>query len=187
MYGKDYRYAAQRLNGSIVRRGSYPVEVMDVGHQGEVHARTIVTHKDRMFKLDELDLSSPELGMVNTMRGPVYLARIPKRDDWRQGLRRANVGKLWGQRVEVDSKLIYKCIRGKYPEILSAINDSEMEGLRIAFHRHWALEVVGKRVELYYKWYGKAGSMRLDCKDVRLKNNEAFQFKHLKEALLEVL
>lgn len=187
MYDKDYRYASQRLNGSIVRKGTYPIEVMEVDHHGTVHARTIVTNKVREFKLEELDLNSPPLGMVNTYRGPIYLARVPKRDDWRQGLRKANVTKLWGQRVEVDSKLIYKCIRGQYPEIVSAIADSQIEGLRIAFHRHWALEVLDNRVYLYYKWYGKAGSMRLDCKDVRLQNTPAFQFKQLKEALMEVL
>ena len=188
MYGTDYEYASSRLNGTIIRKGKRPYLVREVSRDGTAHVETIINGNSREFKLSELDVSTPELGMVNCGRGRVcYLARVPRRDDWRQGLRKRTVSVLGGEKVKVDNKLIYKAILGRYPSLSEAISDSMDEGAHIAFHRHWSLYYRNDVLELHYKWYGKAGTMSSDCQDIKLVSTNKYQFEHLIQALREVL
>ena len=189
MYGNDYRYANTRLNGTIVRRGDHPVMIKHIENDGTVHCETVITRRDRMCEFSELDLSSPELGMVNTKGKVIYLARCPKRDDWRQGLRRNNLKILMGGALEITDKLIYRAIRGRYPTLEDAIADSMEDGIPVAFHRHWAVSYDHRRrrVDLLYKWYGKAGTMDTEGGDWKLVDNESFQFSNLIEALGEAI
>lgn len=191
MYGKDYRYASTRLNGTIVRRKDkcgHPVVVNHIGRDGTVSCETVITRRERTCTLDDLDLSSPELGMVNTKGNIAYLARCPKRNDWRQGLRRNNVKVMYGQ-AEVTDKLIYRAIRGRYPSLQDAISEAMEDGVKIAFHRHWAVSYDNRsrRIVLFYKWYGKAGTMDEDGGDWNLRDSREFKFSNLVEALGEAI
>lgn len=187
MYGNDYTYANSRLNGTIVRRGDNPVVVTGIGRDGTVHYETVITRRERTCNLKELDVSSPELGMVNGRDGLLYLSRCPKRDDWRQGLRRNNIAILWGKHLAIDNRLIYRAIRGRYPSFEGAIEQSMEEGISVAFHRHWAVKYSDrtKRINLLYKWYDVAGSVDIEGRDLELNDNERFQFSHLVEAFEE--
>ena len=187
MYGKDYRYASTRLTGTILCRGSNPLMIREVGPDMMVVAETVITKKIRTFPMSELSLRSPDLGMVNTGRGVAYLARKPMRNDWRQGVRRNNISDLTGS-SEVTDKLIYRAIKGRFPSLVDAIDDTMSSGVAVAFHRHWAVRYNERlRVfQLVYKWHGVAGNIAEDTHEVSLRDN-GYLFTHLKEALEDVI
>ena len=188
MYDKDYEYANSRLEGTIVRNGKQPVKVLCVNANGTVHAETVITAKRKEFHLDELDLSSPPLGMPNTASGAVYLARKPMRRDCRQGLRSNNITCL-NKRIEITSRLIYGAILGRYPTLALAIDDCMTKGISVAFHREWSVswDERKREVVLNYKWHKNAGVIDPDTNMYELKDGEDYLFTHLHEALDEVI
>lgn len=189
MYGDDYGYANSRLTGTIVRRGKHPVTVLGVNNDGTVVAQTVITKKDRICKLTDLNLASPELGMVNTPNGAVYMARKPMRRDWRQGVRRSSVTILSGNVAEITDKLIYRAIRGRFPSLEDAIEDTMVGDISVAFHRHWSVKYDARRrvVKLIYKWYGIAGTIDPETLEVNLQDSDTYLFTHLNQALGEVI
>ncbi len=187
MYKNDYGYAATRLNGTIICRNGLPLQVREVARDGTVYCQTIITERPREFPLREFDLSTPELGFINHKGSIHYLARVPKRDDWRQGLRTNSVKDML-ERSRMTNGMIYKGVRGKFPSFEEAVELSLTEGGLVAFSRHWALQANGVGAcDLYYKWYGKAGKCSYEGSDVRLEPSESYQFQHLRESLEEVL
>ena len=187
MYANDYEYAATRLNGTIICRNGMPLQVLEVMRDGNVICQTIITERRREFPLKDFDLSTPELGFINHKGGIHYLARVPKRDDWRQGLRTNSVKDML-DKSRMSNSMIYKGIRGKFPTFEEAVELSLMEGHKVAFSRHWALRANHERgCSLFYKWYGEAGRCSYEGTDVQLEPGEAYQFQHLRESLEEVL
>lgn len=186
MYGKDYSYASSRLCGTIVRHKGNPVMVESISYTGHATVSTVVTHKQYETHLDELDVSCPEMGMLNTLGRLKYVVRMPMRRDWKQGVRRNNVKDiLHGTRLT--DKEIYRVIRGNYPSYAEAICKTMEEDYPVAFHRHWAVSLDGDRLKLLYKWYGTAGYADEDGTNIQLRNRDTFQFKNLEQALLEAI
>jgi len=188
MYKEDWGYANSRLAGTIVRKGSQPISIIGVNGDGTVQAQTVITKREKLVHMSELNLASPPLGMVNTPNGAVYVARKPMRNDWRQGLRRGNIAILSG-RADVTDRLIYRTIRGKFPKLHVAIEDCMEQDLSVAFHRHWAVrwDERTRTVKLKYKWFGFAGTIDVDTHQVNLQDSDEYMFSHLQQALEEVL
>lgn len=113
----------------------------------------ISNHQTGVCKLSELSLNSPALGMANLNGNVCYVSRIPKREDWRQGLRRNNLSlKFLGPDFHMriyDLNNIFKSLnktrKGKLPSFIEA--SSARDDKARAFHREW---VVWNN-ELFYK------------------------------------
>lgn len=189
MYDKDYEYAHSRLVNTIVRNGKHPVLVKAVRGDGSVITETIITERRRECALEDLDLSSPPLGYINTPRGVQYIARKPMRRDWRQGLRSNNMVVLGGRRSEVTPRMIYAAIRGVYPTLAEAMERSMIDGISVAFSREWAVlfDYDEKAMYLRYKWHGVAGVIDTDSQEVRLRDGDAYLFTNLAESLQDAI
>lgn len=150
----DAEYARSRIEETLVRLDGEPVYVHQVTQ--ELIAR--VTHPLRFdgvvsdVKLGDLTLESPKLGWVNTEGGAAYVSRIPKREDWRQGVRRNNLTTLTGRDIRgLDTRDIARCIKGTYPRLQDVV---KQRGL-VAWSREWAVE----NGLLHYKHYGVVGKL----------------------------
>ena len=79
-------YANSRLNDSYVRdEEGKVVKVLRVDEDFKTIVQDGVTLKERWTTLDKLDLKPMPLGYINFDQ-PQFLSRMPRRDDWRQGL-----------------------------------------------------------------------------------------------------
>lgn len=184
MYGTDYAYAQTRIQGTIVRLlDGTPVYVLSVGN-GPCSVLDI-RHGLRNFDeavnvdLDDLDLRPVNLGYVNdpvdghTSINAEYYIRIPKRRDWKQGLRGENCkGSGHGWR-HLSMKSLRKTILGDFPSFNQALAKAKKHGIIVAWHRHWATD--GHTV--YYRNNESVGSV--EGKSVSLEPRN----KYLTEAL----
>lgn len=154
MYGDDWDYAGSRLNGSIVAKGKDPMLIMEVGRMGVV-GHNLRTGDAENCKLSDLDVKPFKLGYLNFRGGVGYLARIPKRQDWRQGLRRGNCSFT---HMTVDTRFdpssrefclsLSKTVSLEYPSYEASYKKAINRGVAVAFHRHWAISSDGN---LLYK------------------------------------
>lgn len=158
MYGKDYNYAESRLSDSIVRiaKTNEPVLVESVDMDtGSVRCHVLRDGTLTFVELDDLNFKPVPLGWCNMRLGATYLARIPKRRDWRQGIRAET---CFSSRVEyrrIPHEDLSKCIRGEYPAF-KELNAKPWGGRLIAWSRKWASN--GLRV--YYGNLGAVGELR---------------------------
>lgn len=152
MYGDDWEYAATRLHGTLVRlKDGSPVTVLDVEGCDEVVVRGITSRKNSTVRLDDLDCTPVPLGFVNNRNGATFLSRVPKRRDWRQGMRRENTSRIgYGETSSVGIK---RTIEGKYPRLSAAI---KRKSPLTAWHRHWAVSNTG---QVFYKTRGVVGKV----------------------------
>lgn len=127
MYKDDYQYAATRLIGTIVKYGGEPVEVVDF-ENGTVSIKNLVSDMCTEVDLSSLDLTPVKLGYVDIDGRIVYVARVPKREDWRQGLRNNNIN------LNLEKEWIVRCILGKYEPF-----KSQSEKDSFCWHRDWAV------------------------------------------------
>jgi hypothetical protein len=181
MYGKDYRYAMSRLEGTIVTlsKGNIPVIVNAIDGAGRCSITKIDDGLKTVADLADLDLKPVKLGFVNYRGKAVFVARIPKRGDYRQGLRRENSTSFNGLGYPPTSAMS-NAIQNQYPSFDTAFKTSSKgDAYSCAWHRHWGI-AGGSR--LIYKGYGVVGSIHKD-KSFTLNGN----FSHLKEYLSEVL
>ena len=85
---KDVEYASERISGSVVRHNDVPVYVEHISGGGMAHIRKLASDKGfHEVDYEELDMTPVPLGFVNTIYGVSFARRVPKRRDWRQGLR----------------------------------------------------------------------------------------------------
>lgn len=98
MYTDNQEYAAMRLENTIVRdrEQGILVSVLHVGEGEDGLWATVCKVQggeidNYNISLDDLDLSSPPLGNVDYQGHTYFVSRIPKRNDWRQGLRKENL------------------------------------------------------------------------------------------------
>lgn len=154
MYGKDYDYAASRLIDSVVRlvESGEPVIVEDISvRTGETFVTRLRDNAYFSVALDDLDVKPVPLGWCNTRYGGTYLMRIPKRRDWKQGLRR---GTCFSSKVRYDNiprADLAACILGKYPTITSLL--AKLPRVVVGWSRRWAL----CQDELYFTNLGCVG------------------------------
>lgn len=184
MYQGDWRYARTRLNGSIVSLKQTPVYVMDVGLRG-AQCIEMTSGREVFCELDSLDVSPIKLGFLNTPNGITYMSRVPKRNDWRQGLRRGNTGFTYNPNLlsidpedRVFSRSLRDVIKGKYPQFRSALTYVKDKGQSRAFHRHWAVD---KNLNVLYRGGNRVGSV-VGGKPV-LKGKFSYLSEYLEECL----
>ena len=190
MYGQDYAYANTRIMGTIVRVAATnePVYVTAVG--AGVCSVGLICDMQNQFhiRLDDLNLKPLRLGYVNTAGEATYLQRIPKRKDWKQGLRRENCMSSGRELFNFPMESLRDCVLSNYPLYKRAIQASMQEKSArtgkigrtkcIAFHRNWAIS--GGEV-LLYKDHLQVGHI-VDGKYELLS-----QFTYLKESLEEII
>jgi len=98
MYTDDQEYVTMRLQNTVVRDKKLEilVNIFHVG-EGEDGLWALVCkiggeEVDRYnLSLSDLELSSPPLGNIDYNGHTYFVSRMPKRNDWRQGLRRDNL------------------------------------------------------------------------------------------------
>lgn len=157
MYGTDWEYAASRLLESVVRLDSEPIMIERIEPNCSVFYTSLSNNEVGMTQLDKLDVRPVSLGYVNYKGYASYVVRVPKRRDWRQGMRYNNIKSLSGPAAqEIPMRFIAKTIVNSFPaykkccENFTGVRDS------IAWHRHWAIK---KNGDLLYKGEGVVGKI----------------------------
>lgn len=84
-------YAASRLVDTIVRIGQDPVRIISVNDLAAVEVESLIRARRKRVNFNDLNLEPVQLGYVNYQGQAVYACRMPKRNDWRQGLRYDNM------------------------------------------------------------------------------------------------
>ena len=166
-------YARSRLLNTIVLHKGKPVEV---GHIEDGKAILQVLGAGGVIKapLSELDLSPIRLGYVNHGGGAHYLKRLPKRRDWRQGLRDNNINK-----PELLHLGVARLCEGTYPSFKEACAMVEIDHHCVAFSRQFAVDDEG---EVEYR-----GSSNVGHLDEGLGVDLLQQYEYLAEALKEAM
>jgi hypothetical protein len=142
-------YAAERLIGTIVKLKTGDPIFIDNIVNGVVDYQLLYDEEEDgpyQCKLDALDIEPVRLGFVRTHYGYSYICRIPKREDWRQGLRANTMRSRDGivAPEEIGWFSLYECIKGIYPN-LSDCGDG------VAFHRDFKITKEGK-INYKDKW-----------------------------------
>lgn len=143
MYGTDYNYAESRLADSIVRlrKTGDPVLVQHIDAvDGSTQVMVLKNKSTIHVPLDDLNPKPVPLGWCNTRDGASYLARIPKRRDWRQGLRAETCFSSRNIFRRIPYADIAKCICGEYPKFQEVL--AAKEGKVVAWSRKWATDCV---------------------------------------------
>jgi hypothetical protein len=145
MYGKDYTYAATRLNGTIVRlKDGEPFTVHSIDAGGMAVGVLMKDGLVHNYHLDDLDVHPIRLGYINHERGGTsYIRRMPLRRDWKQGLRSSQCVSNNINLNHIPSSDLRKTVLGQFIPFNKAIQCN----FSVAFHRHWAVS----RKKLYYK------------------------------------
>lgn len=156
MYGSDYAYAESRLADSIVRiaKTGEPVMVQAISPESGLAAvYQLSDRKTGKVPLDALNLKPVPLGWCNLPDGATYLARIPKRRDWRQGIRAETCFSSKVQFRRIPYENIARCIRGEYPK-LSELVKQPWDKLQ-AWSRKWASD----GHDVYFGHLGNVGRL----------------------------
>jgi len=175
-YSDDWEYANSRLAETVVTHNERPFFVYNV-RDGVANGYYLDHPANCTVDAKELDTIPVKLGYANFNGKCYYLTRVPKRRDWRQGLRRENMYSIPSQGIRVlDWRVIGQTILGKYPTFKKCVQVART-GKQLAWHRQWALSGVGVlyRGELVGR-VDEEGNITLDK-----------EFNYLKEALAEVL
>lgn len=143
-------YANNRLADTIVRLKDEPVYVHGVRENWKVDITPLGKGDSEVCNFDQLNLEPVPLGFCNTRRaGAVYVSRLPRRDDWRQGLRQNTIKTFPVLGEPISYEYLRQAIVGVQRPLLEAVQAAEGTGKPIAFHRHWAVTESSK---LQYKW-----------------------------------
>jgi hypothetical protein len=139
---------------------------------GNVHVFVLRNGSHAFVPLDDLNFKPVPLGWCNFSRHhATYLARIPKRRDWRQGIRAETCFSSRISYRQIPHENLAKCIMGEYPKFKGLVGKPWIK--ITAWSRKWASD----GVDLYYGNLGAVGEMR---------NGEPVlreEFSYLKESL----
>ena len=166
-------YARSRLLETIVLHEGKPVKVEHIGDGHAVYAELKGGDVSRC-PLSEIDLTPIRLGYFNHGGDAHYLKRLPKRRDWRQGLRGNNVNM---PRL-LNTGVIELC-KGTYPSFEEACDMVEDGWDCVAFSRQFAVDNTG---EIEYRGLHNVGHLD-EGSPVELLH----QYEYLAEALKEVI
>lgn len=174
---KNIEYAANRLSGCIVNTiYNDPVYVIGLSDEDDKFSCLRLKDSDVIALMnDELDITPVSLGFVNLRYTVSYLARMPMREDWRQGLRSNNVVNLLGPRFsEIPKKRLYSTIVGSYPKLPSCLRFVAGDGWKMrAFHKHWAVNSAGQL------WYKNSVVGKVEGKELVLSDKFSYLSKKL--------
>lgn len=160
------QHARDKISGSIVSFQGRPVFVSDIDSDGVASFSYVGSRRSGCAPYGELDLTPVLLGNINYSGGVVYAVRVPKRRDWRQGLRSNNfftdpVGGIPERRGPniLSSQGLVNTIQGIYPSMefcMDSVGCGEAEGMAFSrnfslysyyegeFDLHWKTKKVGK-------------------------------------------
>jgi len=188
MYTSDnLQYVSGRLHGTAIRH--VRDGLVFVGNVGYGRDGLMVSYCDlaqrtsyKKDKLERFNLISPPLGYSNVDGEAFYISRIPKRNDWRQGIRKENLVTLrQGQpRQYCFDNLVPVLIpiEGRYPKYSEVMERIEDIYTSCAFSKRFSLD---DQARLWYK-----GSMKVGTGGGGTPNLHE-QYVYLTEALQEDL
>lgn len=163
-YPGDMEYAATRLPDTVVLHKGVPVEVKVVITGGEnltgyyqhigrprparppqrpIWVHNIVKDSNEIVSLDDIDPTPVPLGYVNYQGVASYIARVPRRGDYKQGMRYNNIRSISGlpaQRIPYSA--IASTIVNEFPTFTLCVKTSRT-CRSIAWHRDWAIDNTG--------------------------------------------
>lgn len=179
MYEDNLEYAEGRLRHTVVMLRGEPVFIRDIVSGDEVFFSYLKEMEETYeCSLSDLDVfGQNKLGYVNYGDSAYHLVRKPVRNDWRQGIRMANLTFTGEEGFgNLPWLPLRNTILGSYPNFEEAVKVVERGHFKCAFSRNFA---VGMHHTLFYK-ERPVGSYD---KIVTLRE----QFKYLTEYLHEVL
>lgn len=183
-YGKDYQYAAQRLNQSVVMKDGLPVFIHNIDGKGLVVYEICGYHTGKQIaRLEDFDLTPLQLGYINTDNKALYLQRIPHRK-YRQGLAQQNLYCV-GNKISVFDRALVNLVGNRYPKVSFILEELFNENIKSrAFSKKWAIGR-GRDRDFYNLLYKDRLSGTVSVKDESFKLTDSHKF--LKESLEEVL
>lgn len=183
MYEDNVEYARQRLENTVIRtlegEAVYVNGVRQAGKKLVFDVLKLLSGEELKLSSDKLLFESPPLGYVNSPNGAaLYMVRVPRRNDWRQGIRRENI-KCFSNEThaapdffQINYKNIAKTIQNIYPTLDVALKSIDKIVPVIGFCRDFA---VGLEEKVFYKGY-----------EVGLIDKLKPRFQYLKEYFEEV-
>jgi len=161
----DVGYISNRLNDTVVRddkgRLIQFLGLTGDGQRGaaklsevEATVRYVDTGHSCHLRLDRMVFETPRLGYISYDGRAMYVARLPLRRDWRQGLRKENLtvlssGKLLGYPSHDYRPLVVPVQkRGSYPTVEECLDRVEDYYDSQAFHPDFAVD---SKARLMYK------------------------------------
>jgi len=110
MYTDNEEYTNMRLQNTVVRdrKKGILVFVLRIGEGADGLWAVVckVNAKEEEGEINEyklflkdLDLSSPPLGNIDYNGDTYFVSRVPKRNDWRQGIRKDNLAYVYRGRI----------------------------------------------------------------------------------------
>lgn len=184
MYRDNPDYVAGRLRGTMVRYQGEPVIVggcdRSIGGGLVLYYTDLQGVRSDWTPIAQFNLVSPPLGYANTDGTAWYIARQPKRHDWRQGLRRENLCVISssGQRGYDfgDLKPVAAAIKGEYPQYQEVLERVEDIYQSCAFSKNFSIDDTHK---LWYKGSKLVGDIRHGAPQLSKR------FRYLEEVLQE--
>jgi hypothetical protein len=85
----DYKYGYSRVADTFLYHKERK-ELLKVLEPAENFTKLVMSAVDNdtlVCNWDEFSFAPPKLGLINTLESSFYVEKIPKRNDWRQGLR----------------------------------------------------------------------------------------------------
>lgn len=152
MYAREFEYANTRLAGTYCLKDGKPTRVEMVMHDGNVMCQRL-DGEEFVCNLDDLQVKGIKLGYINTPATAMFLARVPKRRDWRQGLRAANVVIInRGKVAKVHNGTLHEMMMHYDKQFLAARSvlarsSQYVGGKHLAWSRDWCAAKRG----LYYR------------------------------------
>lgn len=164
----DIDYASTRLNDTVVQKVGG--EAFYIHHleseDGAIKAFGNVLDGDtESVNLSDLKLRGFKLGYFNKDGCALYLMRVPKRRDWRQGLRSNNVScrRRSGNGItSVSTSTIMKALDYKYPTIVSAVKMLNKGWGSVALSSHYALVKTLEGYSIMFRGLHKVGEYDLE-------------------------
>lgn len=175
-YEDNIEYAEHRLVRTVVRKKKnndlvYISEISCVEMSNEsnhVYSEKLVASVRDLnsgivecIPLEDLELSSPTLGYVNYREhdgcsgGAYYVCRQPLREDWRQGLRKANLSVMANGRPYACFFNSLECLEQPIKNIyntlefcINTVTDADSEWESLAFSRSFSVD---KYLAVHYK------------------------------------
>lgn len=181
MYGDDHEYAASRLVGTVVRVDQEPVFVHEIRRGMKAVVCNLANLRENyVVDADKLNLEPVPLGMCNYSGVVSYLARVPMRRDWKQGLRKGNFVSLCGLDAgTIPPDVLGNVIKGVYPTFKECVDKIKKgEAKQMAWSREWAID---NDNNIIHKYDGVVGVLRKGIPDLKA------EFMYLREALQEKL
>ena len=183
---KDVGWVSTRIMGAWVVNKETGRLVRVVDRLGATMFFCVDENNDEFrLTLKKLDLVPPPLGMIDFSTGGGYVTRLPKRNDWRQGIRRSNLrftrlGETDGGRDVEFIPSLNQAIQNQYLSVQDAVTLVQDKFQVRAISREFSLDDRGR---LIYKNNLNVGGINKEENGFNLHP----KFHFLQEALNEVV